>query len=327
MIYYFFLITLFLLSLILFKIFINISPRLNIIDKPNSLNIHKIITPTSGGIIFFIMLTIYFVLIYFFIKKTILLPNNYLVLLFSIIIIFLISVYDDIFPIHAVYKLIFQLLLIYFSLTTIQIDKIPLPTKLSLIAVLLIWVYLINTINFIDGVDGFLTVFAINFFLIVALVCFKFNYNILSKYFSDIFIIILLSFLIFNKPQAKLFMGDSGSILLGIIIGYCFLELYILGRWDVMISSILYPIIDCTLTIIKRILNKQAPWARLFDYYFLKPIKNKKKDNIFIFKTNLIFNLCILIITTMQIIYDLKFLLIINILITLYFINYYKKNS
>ena len=75
--------------------------------------------------------------------------------------------------------------------------------------------------------------------------------------------------------------------------------------------------------LIKRILNKQAPWARLFDYYFLIPIKNKQSHKK-VFNINLIYNLCIFIIVTSQIVYGIQFLCILSFFLSLMLIYYFK---
>ena len=79
---------------------------------------------------------------------------------------------------------------------------------------------------------------------------------------------VLLAYLFFNKPNAKIFMGDAGSIFIGFLIGFISIQTIILGRFDIVVSLLAYAYIDCTLTIIKKVFKKQYPWARLFDYFF-----------------------------------------------------------
>ena len=121
-------------------------------------------------------------------------------------------------------------------------------------------------------------------------------------------------------------MGDAGSIFIGFLIGYISIQLIIIKRADIVISLLSYTYVDCTLTIIKKILKKQAPWARLFDYYFLIPIKNKHSHKK-VFNVNLFYNLCIFIIVTSQIIFDMQFLCIISLFLSLMLIYYFKSFS
>ena len=80
------------------------------------------------------------------------------------------------------------------------------------------WVYTINIINFTDGVDGFLGVNALTFFTSIFLYFEFINNKGFIYYTSLIMIPLLLAYLCFNKPHAKVFMGDTGSLALGGII-------------------------------------------------------------------------------------------------------------
>jgi UDP-N-acetylmuramyl pentapeptide phosphotransferase/UDP-N-acetylglucosamine-1-phosphate transferase len=133
--------------------------------------------------------------------------------------------------------------------------------------------------------------------------------------------------MIYNKPKAKIFMGDSGSIFLAYLIGFCSIELIILGKWHIVISLLSYTFLDCTITLIKKTIDGHAPWARLFDYYFLKPIRINKKNNFLVFRYNLIYNFLNLTIVFFQVYLDLKYLFVLSIAFSLILMNKYKNFS
>ena len=84
----------------------------------------------------------------------------------------------------------------------------------------------------------------------------------------------------------------------------------------------LYPIIDCSITIVSKVLRGNYPWARLFDYYFLIPIKNGNNHQK-VFYATIIYNILNLIFVFFQVNYsDLFFIL--NVLNTLVLILYFK---
>ena len=91
-----------------------------------------------------------------------------------------------------------------------------------------------------------------------------------------------ISFLIYNKPRAKIFLNDVGSIPIGYIIGFCILNLAKQSEWIMMISIFFYFIFDVTLTLIKKIQKGYYPWARLFDYQFLQPVLKGGKKHFFV---------------------------------------------
>jgi UDP-N-acetylmuramyl pentapeptide phosphotransferase/UDP-N-acetylglucosamine-1-phosphate transferase len=196
--------------------------------------------------------------------------------------------------------------------------------KLNLIIYLYFFIYLINIINFTDGADGFLTLNSITFFLgILLFEYFETNFEFLFV-ISLIILPILLVFMIYNKPKAKIFMGDSGSIFLAYLIGFCSIELISLGKWYLVISLLSYTFLDCTITLIKKTINGYAPWARLFDYYFLKPIRINKKNNFLVFRYNLIYNILNLTVVFFQIYYGLNYLFILSIIFSLILMNKYE---
>lgn len=325
--YFFFLIlTIFLLTLISLKIYKTLANKFRFIDIPDSLNVHKSSIPTGAGIIFFIIFLFFCVNL---INTQIIkidLPKNYYFFLSSLTLLTLISFYDDLKKIHPVIRLFVQITIIFFSTSLFSIETIGLPVKLVIFLIIYFWVYTINIINFTDGVDGFLALNALNFFVCVFLFYYFNGPENFVYLICLICVPIIIGYLIFNKPPASLFMGDAGSIFIGFLIGYISIELIIIKRVDLVISLLSYTYIDCTLTIIKKTLKKQAPWARLFDYYFLMPIKNKQSHKK-VFNINLIYNLCIFAIVTFQIIFGIQFLCILSLFLSLMLIYYFKSSS
>ena len=130
-----------------------------------------------------------------------------------------------------------------------------------------IWIMvLMNSLNFIDNMDGFA---AINSsFICIALTILSFIYN--QNYLADISFILLftiLAFTVFNFPPAKLYMGDSGSLFIGFIFGF----ISILFDWNPTGENFLYssiapiflfftvPLLDFLTVFVYRIRNNISP--------------------------------------------------------------------
>jgi UDP-N-acetylmuramyl pentapeptide phosphotransferase/UDP-N-acetylglucosamine-1-phosphate transferase len=308
------------------KIYKITSNKLKFVDVPDNLSVHKSVIPTGAGIVFFIIFLFFCqILINIEIIK-INFPKNYFFFLFSLTLLTLISFYDDLKKIHPVIRLFFQTTIIFFSTSLFNIDAINIPLKLIIFFIVYFWVYTLNIINFSDGVDGFLTINALNFFLCIFLF---YSLNFQENFIYLICLIcipILIAYLIFNKPPANLFMGDAGSIFIGFLIGYISIQLIIINRFDIVISLLSYTYLDCTLTIIKKTLKKQAPWARLFDYYFLIPVKNKQSHQT-VFNANILYNLAIFSIVTIQILFDIKILFVLSLFLSFILIYYFRSFS
>jgi|694.fasta_scaffold72887_2 UDP-N-acetylmuramyl pentapeptide phosphotransferase/UDP-N-acetylglucosamine-1-phosphate transferase len=274
--FYFFLILLF--SFMLFSWFAKIKFK-GLIDENELGYGSENKTVTGSGIIF--ILVLFPALIYYLNNESFsnLLPNRFYFFIIASVLISFLSLYDDFKSIDPLYRLIFQLSVVYFSLTLLKIDFLNLPFKLLIFLTILVWIYIINITNFIDGADGFLTINALAFFIGIVIFEFFIQGKLFSFHLSIVLIPILISFFCFNKPPAKLYMGDAGSVLLGYIIGFCFLELVFSGYWFLAISLYMYPLVDCSITLVNKVFKGYSPWARLFDYFFLIPIKKNQKNN------------------------------------------------
>jgi UDP-GlcNAc:undecaprenyl-phosphate GlcNAc-1-phosphate transferase len=314
------------ISYLLIYLYKKIAHKFNFVDRPNKFSIHKKNTVTSAGIIFLIIFigNIFIRNISF--KDYLFHENRFVIFIIGASFLSILSFYDDFKNIHPVIRLIFQLTIIFFCTSLFALEKISLPLKLTIFLTIIFWVYIINIINFTDGIDGFLTTNAITFFLSV-LFYLKFNHN--ENFIFNISLIIvpiLISFLFFNKPKAKLFMGDSGSIFIGFLVGFISIQFILIGKIDIIISLLCYTFLDCTITIINKVLKKNYPWERLFDYYFLIPVKNKISQKK-IFYINLFYNLTIVLIVLFQIIYNLKTLCLISIFLSILLLYYFNSFS
>ena len=87
----------------------------------------------------------------------------------------------------------------------------------STIFIIICFLFVINGANLIDGFNGLLTINLI--FINCVLLTINLNNNHTEfSFFLTAQIIILTSFLLFNFPRAKIFLGDSGSYLFGSMV-------------------------------------------------------------------------------------------------------------
>lgn len=224
----------------------------------------------SSGIIFYIVFLSNFI-IFSQINFEVVYPHNYIYFFILISVITIISFIDDVKPLDPRIRLCVHIVCTYSALTCINFHESQIPLKVALLISVIVWTYYINITNFIDGVDGFCALNSIFCLITLSLISNYIDLNIFSKYFGIILVPILFSFLVFNKPFATLYMGDSGSIFLGYLIGFGILELFFSNLLLYAIVIFIYPLTDCSITLIKKTMNGHAPWVRLGDYFFLKP--------------------------------------------------------
>ena len=189
-------------------------------SKPQAFHRHAI--SRSGGVAGIISLNIFF-LIYF-----LLYSNALYEYIFICNLMFLIGFLDDIkIKVSPSKRLLSMIVFLFFSIhiLSIEISNVNIPFLLdfleinffSSIFVLLCFLFVINGANLIDGFNGLLTINLV----IINLILLYINISSGNSEFSIFLIaqiIILLSFLLFNFPNAKIFLGDSGSYLMGALI-------------------------------------------------------------------------------------------------------------
>ena len=306
----------FILSILLFKFYLSFSTKKNLFDV-DDFGVANKKTPTGSGIIFLIIFfigSIYFYLLdENFINS---LPNRYYIIYFSLICFSVISFYDDFKPIDPKLRLALQLILIYFSTTTISLLNFSFPLKVMIFVIIIFWIYIVNITNFLDGLDGLLTCHSIFFLLSIILIKYYLNIEIFSFYLAILMLPILFGFLIFNKPIAKIYMGDTGSIFLGYLFGFMLLELISKKLFFLSFSIFIYPMLDCGITILNKMIRGYYPWARLFDYFFLAPVVKGNKSHLFVLKLTIIFCTINFLLIYFQLAYT-KFFCIINFFVAL----------
>jgi len=180
---------------------------------------HKTATGRAGGLAGVISLNIFFI-IYYLIYSKILFEY-----LFLCNLMFIVGFLDDlkikINPSKRLVLMIIFLFVLIYSLP-IKILNIDIPfinillenEIFSSFFVLLCFLFVINGANLIDGFNGLLSINLIIINSILAYINLN-NVNIEFTIFIIGQIIILLSFLLFNFPKAKIFLGDSGAYLFG----------------------------------------------------------------------------------------------------------------
>ncbi len=256
----------------------------NDFDKPQAF--HREAITRSGGVAIFISL-IFFLYINNILFEKILF--EYFLVGLSV---FIIGFVDDLkIKIQAKTRLFFMIasLIILIFIFNIEIERIDLfflntlmeNQLFSIFFVLLCFLFIINGANLIDGFNGLLT---INLIIINSLLLFV---NLQNQQFEISFfitaqLIILLCFLLFNFPKAKMFLGDSGSYLLGSIVA---LNTIYTNNLNPNISSFFFGILlfylffEVFFSFIRKIYQKKSPIHP--DNLHLHMLSFKKIEHIF----------------------------------------------
>ncbi len=184
-------------------------------------------------------------------------------LLLSIIIIFLVGLYDDVYKLSPFIKLIIQIgvsLIVIWS--GVIIGKGFLPEYIA-VPLTIFWIVgITNAMNLLDNMDGLCSGVSGIIALFLGII-FLVNSQPDLALISFVILGASMGFLIYNFNPAKIFMGDSGSLLLGFMLSVLSLlgsyqtKSHILLSLTIPLLIMILPIFDTTLvTLNRKLINR-----------------------------------------------------------------------
>lgn len=256
----------FLCSLIATPIVKRIAVHIKALDYPNARRLNKVPMPTIGGLaIFFSFMLGYMLYARSSIQMLSILMGSFLLVFMGMI--------DDINPIKAKYQLAAQLIaagiiVFYGNITLDYISfagiSLNFTAPWNYIITIIIIITLINAINLSDGLDGLCSGISSIYFLTIAIIAFIMNTQEgLDTTLALIMLGSVLGFLVYNFPPAQIYLGDTGSNLLGFIIAVTALLGYKTATFTSLIIPLIIlatPIIDVVFSIIRRMLKGKNPF-------------------------------------------------------------------
>lgn len=249
-----------------------------ILDDPNDRSSHKTAVPNLGGIAFFIVLMLSF----FFVDKQDQ-YNTIITVLPGLTILFILGLKDDLVALSPKVKLGGQLIASLFLISQSQfkiynfhgflgIHEVP-EIVACLISIFLV-LSIINAFNLIDGIDGLASIVALIIFGSFAL----FYFYVGNSFLGSICFVMwgsLIAFLRFNlSKEKKIFMGDTGSMILGFLIALMSIRFIDLMNFDsstfitrkynvpyILLSILIVPFFDALRVFVIRLMNKRGPFS------------------------------------------------------------------
>jgi len=226
--------------------------------KPNARSSHRMPTPQGGGIAV-IGATIFVVVI-----ATILYPaltNEFwrLAIIFaSVIALAVVGIADDIRPIAAMPRLLLQAVTVATVLTVLPDDLraiSPLPWRVERALMFAAVLWFVNVVNFMDGVDWMTVVEVVPITAGIAV------FGVTGALSPETALVAIglcgamIGFAPFNRPVAQLFLGDVGSLPIGLLLGWLLVLLAGHGYLAAAILLPLYYLADATITLLRRFVN------------------------------------------------------------------------
>ena len=254
----------FLLTILLTQLVKKYADKIGMLDIPNDRSSHTAPTPRGAGISMFLA---YFLVLVLFHTAFVV---EYIGFFVGITLIFMLGVYDDAKDSSPRFKLIVIAIAaaLAFFLDGLQINtlghwfglEIQLPFIVALFATLFAVSGFTNALNLVDGLDGLAG--SLSLVILASLFYIGYAYNDQFIMMVSFFVIVsLLGFLLFNWYPASIFMGDSGSLVLGFIISILSIKAinYVSDTTILFIAAV--PIIDTIIVMTRRIQRGLSPFA------------------------------------------------------------------
>ncbi|WP_404979216.1 MraY family glycosyltransferase [Bradyrhizobium sp. SHOUNA76] len=235
--------------------------------RPNARSSHKLPTPQGAGIAV-VAATLLVGWIYAWIP---------LPLIGSAVLIALVGLVDDIRPLPVVLRLLLQAgAVAAVVLTTPEAMRIvpALPLAAERILLLVGGVWFVNLVNFMDGLDLMTVAEVVPVTAALGLLGWYGDLSPSAAWLAMALCGAMLGFAPFNKPVAKVFLGDVGSLPIGLLLGWCLLELAWQGHPAAALLLPAYYLADSTITLFRRIIRREPFWSAHRTHFYQRATDN-----------------------------------------------------
>ena len=230
---------------------------------PNSRSSHHNPTPQGGGIaVAFATLAVTWTGL----ALTITLPEQngqLLALTVAAGLLASIGMLDDVRPLPALPRLLVQVVAVGIVIMSLprQLHALPfLPQWIERVLLFIGVVWFVNLVNFMDGIDWMTVAEAVPVTGAIIVVGLAGENEPLPTLAAAALFGAMLGFAPFNKPVAKLFLGDAGSLPIGLILAWLLIALAGQGHLAAAVLLPLYYLSDATITMARRIANRERVW-------------------------------------------------------------------
>ncbi|WP_024574742.1 MULTISPECIES: glycosyltransferase family 4 protein [unclassified Afipia] len=243
--------------------------------RPNARSSHSVPTPQGGGAAVIIaVITSVAVSASVFGAANV---SSLFAIFAATILLALVGAYDDLRTMPVGPRLLMQAVAVGMVLATLpaEFHLVPtLPVWLERSLLLIGGLWFVNLVNFMDGLDWITVAETVP--VTAALALFGF-YGELSPGPTIVALALcgaMIGFAPFNKPVAKLFLGDVGSLPIGLLMGWCLLQLAGHGHLLAALLLPLYYLADATITLFRRLMRGEAVWIAHRSHFYQQATNN-----------------------------------------------------
>ncbi len=198
-------------------------------------------------------------------------------LVIATIVIAMVGFADDIVSLPVLVRLVLQAACVSAVVFTAPDDArvVPaLPLALERGLIVLAGVWFVNLVNFMDGLDLMTVAEVVPVTAALALFGWYGDLSPSAALLATALCGAMLGFVPFNRPVAKVFLGDVGSLPIGLLLGWCLLELAWHGQPAAALLLPAYYLADSTITLFRRIIRREPFWSAHRTHFYQRATDN-----------------------------------------------------
>jgi UDP-N-acetylmuramyl pentapeptide phosphotransferase/UDP-N-acetylglucosamine-1-phosphate transferase len=200
-----------------------------------------------------------------------------IVLTTGAIVLALLGAVDDLRPLGPAPRLVVQALVIGAIIATLPTEfriSTAIPQPLEWMILFLGGLWFVNLVNFMDGIDWITVAEVVPITAGITLL------GVIGAVPANAVLVAvallgaILGFAPFNRPVARLFLGDVGSLPIGLMLGWVLMILASQGHLAAAILLPLYYLADATSTLVRRLMRGEAVWQAHRTHFYQRASDN-----------------------------------------------------
>jgi UDP-N-acetylmuramyl pentapeptide phosphotransferase/UDP-N-acetylglucosamine-1-phosphate transferase len=184
---------------------------------------------------------------------------------------------DDIEPIPVLPRLLLQAIAVAAVVLASPADlriapMLPLWIERGLMLLAGLW--FVNLVNFMDGIDWMTVAEVVPITVAIALLGWSGELPPSVSIIAATLCGAMVGFAPFNRPVASIFLGDVGSLPIGLLLGWCLMQLALQHHLTAALLLPLYYLADATVTLLRRMMRREPFWVAHRSHFYQRATDN-----------------------------------------------------
>jgi UDP-N-acetylmuramyl pentapeptide phosphotransferase/UDP-N-acetylglucosamine-1-phosphate transferase len=246
--------------------------------RPNARSSHRVPTPQGGGIAALGGAFLALGLALLFVAMPTPERDGLLLVMAAATLLAVVGAWDDIAPLPAGIRLTLQGtcvgLVLLLAVPELRLFPELMPVAVERALALLAGVWFVNLVNFMDGIDWITVAGIVPLTAALALAGAAGALDPASGLLAAALCGGLIGFAPFNRPTARLFLGDVGSLSIGLVTAYLLYRLAGTGALTAALILPLYHVADSTITLLRRLARGEKVWEAHRSHFYQQAMAN-----------------------------------------------------